>query len=100
VADVQTHLEPLERTLTARPPDQGADLLATREIERLVRARTGGEPQRVKLLSTDAGRILFLTLRIRPGESLADAHRLAGELEEELRQRLSDIADVVVHTES
>ena len=26
VADVQTHLEPLERPLTARPPDEGADL--------------------------------------------------------------------------
>ena len=31
--------------------------------------------------------------------SLTDAHRLAGELEEELRQRVEGIADVVVHTE-
>jgi divalent metal cation (Fe/Co/Zn/Cd) transporter len=28
-----------------------------------------------------------------------DAHQLAGELEEELRQRIGGIADVVVHTE-
>jgi divalent metal cation (Fe/Co/Zn/Cd) transporter len=75
-----------------------ADLLARREIEHLVRQRTGAEPQRVKLLATDAGRVLFLTLGGHPGESLTDAHRLAGELEEELRQRLTDIADVVVHT--
>ena len=32
-------------------------------------------------------------------ESLTDAHRLAGELEDELRQRMEDLADVVVHTE-
>ncbi len=99
VADVQTHLEPLERALPARPVDAHADQLATREIERLVRERTGADPQRVRLLATDGGRVLFLTLGGRCGESLSDAHQLAGELEEELRQRLSDIADVVVHTE-
>jgi cation diffusion facilitator family transporter len=99
VADVQTHLEPLERKLTAQPPDPEADRNATREVERLVRERTGRSPQKVRLLSTDAGRVLFLTLGVEPGESLADAHRLAGELEEELRQQAPDIADVVVHTE-
>jgi cation diffusion facilitator family transporter len=99
VADVQTHLEPLERALPARAPDPHADLLATREIERLVRQRTGANPQRIKLLSTAAGRVLFLTLGGNPGESLSDAHKLSGELEEELRQRLIDIAEVVVHTQ-
>jgi cation diffusion facilitator family transporter len=99
VAAVQTHLEPLERTLTVRASDAAADLRATREIERLVRERTGVRPQRVKLLSTNAGRVLFLTLGVAPDESLSGAHRLAGELEEELRQQLPDIADVVIHTE-
>jgi len=99
VTDVQTHLEPLERTLPARPPDAQADSRAKAEIERLVKERTGADPERVKLLWTDAGRVLFLTLGGHPGQSLSDAHRLAGELEEELRQQLSDIADVVVHTE-
>jgi divalent metal cation (Fe/Co/Zn/Cd) transporter len=98
VADVQTHLEPLERTLPARAPDQRADLVVTREIERLVRERTGVNPE-VKLLSTAAGRVVFLTLGGYPGESLNEAHKLAGELEEELRQQLSDIAEVVVHTQ-
>jgi divalent metal cation (Fe/Co/Zn/Cd) transporter len=99
VADVQTHLEPLERALQARAPDRRADLVVTREIERLVRERTGVNPGRVKLLSTAAGRVVFLTLGGYPGESLNEAHRLAGELEEELRQQLSDIAEVVVHTQ-
>ncbi|HTZ85822.1 MAG TPA: cation diffusion facilitator family transporter [Solirubrobacteraceae bacterium] len=99
VATVQTHLEPLERPLAARPADLSSDLHATREIERLVRERTSKEPQRVKLLSTDAGRVVFLTLEVAPGESLTAAHRLASELEEELRQRVGGIADVVIRTE-
>ncbi len=100
VATVQTHLEPLERPLAARPADVSADMHAKREIERLVRERTDDAPERVKLLSTDAGRVVFLTLAVDPGDSLTAAHRLASELEEELRQRLPDIADVVIRTES
>jgi cation diffusion facilitator family transporter len=99
VTAVQTHLEPLERTLSARAADISADLHATREIERLVRERTERGPQRVKLLSTEAGRVVFLTLDVEEGESLTAAHRLASELEEELRRRVPDIADVVIRTE-
>ncbi len=99
VSAVQTHLEPLERTLSARAADVSADLHATREIERLVQERTGAPPQRVKLISTSAGRVVFLTLGVERTETLTAAHRLAGELEEELRQRIPDIADVVVRTE-
>jgi cation diffusion facilitator family transporter len=99
VVAVQTHLEPLERTLSARPVDVSADIHAKREIERLVRERMGERPQRVKLLSTDAGRVVFLTLEVDPGESLTAAHRLASELEEELRHRVPDIADVVIRTD-
>jgi len=99
VSTVQTHLEPLEQTLTARAADVSADMHARREIERLVRERTHTEPQRIKLLSTDAGRVVFLTLEVELGESLTAAHRLASELEEELRQRIPDIADVVIRTE-
>ncbi len=99
VIDVQTHLEPLERPLTAQRADAGADARATREIARLVRERTGGEPKLVKLLSTAAGRVLFLTLDVGASESLMGAHQLAGELEEELRKRIEGIAEVVVHTE-
>ncbi len=99
VSDVQTHLEPLERMLAAAPSDADADRELARAVQRLVRARTGRDPERVRLLSTEAGRVLFLTLAVGRGESLAGAHTLAGELEEELRQRLEGIADVVVHTD-
>src|SRR6266851_4425904 len=99
VADVQTHLEPLERPLGARPSDDAADERVAGEVRRVVCERTGSDPQRMRLLSTDAGRVLFLTLAMDERESLTDAHRLAGELEEELRQRIEGIADVIVHTE-
>jgi cation diffusion facilitator family transporter len=99
VADVQTHLEPLERPLAAREQDEDAELQSVRAIERLVRERTGSDPQRVRLFSTDAGHVVFLTLVVDAAESLTDAHRLAGELEDELRQRIDGIAEVVVHTE-
>jgi divalent metal cation (Fe/Co/Zn/Cd) transporter len=99
VGDVQTHLEPLERPLAAGREDVHADQETMSSIERLVRARSGEDPQRVRLLATDAGHVLFLTLSVDPDESLTEAHRLASELEEDLRQHITGIADVVVHTE-
>jgi cation diffusion facilitator family transporter len=99
VADVQSHLEPLEHPLSARGAGAGSDVEGTRTIERVVRERTGRAPQRVQLLATDSGRVLFLTVHVDGASSLSDAHRLAGELEEELRGQLEQIADVVVHTE-
>jgi len=99
VADVQTHLEPLERPLLARPQDATVEPHTKRAIEQLVRKWTGRDPQRVRLLSTDAGHVLFLTLLVGPHEPLTDAHQLAGELEDELRQRIDGIAEVIVHTE-
>jgi cation diffusion facilitator family transporter len=99
VSAVQTHLEPLERPLGSRAADVSADMHATREVERLVAERTGTEPRRIKLISTEAGRVLFLTLHVAAGESLTAAHRLASELEEELHARIPDIAEVVIRTE-
>ncbi len=100
VVDVQTHLEPLERPLIALPTDGSAEQQAKREIERILPTATGIAQRRLRLLSTQAGSVLFLTLSIGAETSLIDAHRLAGELEEELRRQLPDIADVVIHTEA
>jgi cation diffusion facilitator family transporter len=97
--DVQTHLEPLERPLMARPADGRADRRAMQEIEHIVRERTGLEPRSTRLLSTEAGRVVFLTVDVGSGASLVDAHKLAGELEDQLRRQVPDIVDIVVHTE-
>ncbi|MFZ2050117.1 MAG: cation diffusion facilitator family transporter [Solirubrobacteraceae bacterium] len=98
VSEVQTHLEPLERPLSAHPAATSTDLDAIGEIKRIVLQRTGKEPRGTKLLRTDAGRVIFLTLNVSAETSLIDAHQLAGELEEALRLQIPDIADVVVHT--
>ena len=51
------------------------------------------------LLSTNTGRVVFLTVEVGADASLIDAHQLASELEEQLRRQIPDIVDVVVHTE-
>jgi divalent metal cation (Fe/Co/Zn/Cd) transporter len=99
VSDVQTHLEPLERPLVARAQDGASGQPTARAVEQVVRERTGREPVRLRLISTDAGYVLFLTLLVDAPASLTDAHRLAGELEDELRQRVEGITEVIVHTE-
>ncbi len=99
VNDVQTHLEPLEEPLRAQPVDGIAGEPASREIEGVVREITGAPPLRLRLLATDEGRVLFLTLGLGRGESLTRAHHLAGELEDQLRRRIPGIAEVIVHTE-
>jgi divalent metal cation (Fe/Co/Zn/Cd) transporter len=99
VSGVQTHLEPLEQPLGTREPDERADLALTREIESLVRRMTGRDARMVRLLSTNSGRVLFLTLDVGEEESLTGAHELAGRMEEELRRCIEGIVEVVVHTE-
>jgi cation diffusion facilitator family transporter len=99
VVEVQTHLEPLEQPIAARADGGEEELRAQRDIEALVRERLGVPPEMVRLLPTQAGRVVLLTLRMGPNATLSDAHLLAGELEEELRQRLPYIAEVVLHTE-
>ena len=64
-----------------------------------MRVRTGYAPHKLRLLSTDAGRVVFLTVEVDADSSLAAAHLLAGQLEDELRQQVAGIAEVVVHTE-
>jgi cation diffusion facilitator family transporter len=98
VSDVQIHLEPLERPLRTAP-NELLDGGGREQIESLVQERTGRRPRQVRVLATDGGRVVFLTVRVDGERSLSDAHRLAGELEEEIRERLQEIADVVVHTE-
>lgn len=99
VLDVQTHLEPLERPLAAAPPRGGYEELAARRVTDTVTERTGQPPRTVRLLPTDAGCVVFLTIPVAAGTSLTEAHKVASELEELLRGQDPELADVVVHTE-
>lgn len=94
VMSVRTHLEPL------REPGRGARLTEPdeRTVAVIVRELTGEAPRDVRFIGTDDGVLLFVTIRVEGG-SLADAHRLASQIEERIRAELPDVADVVVHTE-
>ena len=99
VGDVRTHLEPLERPIAADPTATRGDRRTVEVIETIIRDQTGKKARDVRLLPTEAGSVLFITVPVGATASLADAHQVASELEETVRQRLPEIADVVVHTE-
>jgi cation diffusion facilitator family transporter len=95
VVAVRTHLEPLREAEAGRrtaPPDKAAVVTVVRDV-------TGEEPPDVRLIRTDEGLLVFVTLRVPPDRTLAEAHALATQVEERIRERLPEIADVVVHTE-
>lgn len=94
ISAVQTHLEPL--TETAGAAEVAGDAAAVRAI---VRDVAGCEPHDLRFLDTAEGLVAHLTLRLGAGEALAEAHARASEIEERIRLRLPEIADVVVHTE-
>jgi cation diffusion facilitator family transporter len=95
VVAVQTHLEPLRETAAGErtaPPDE-------RAILRIVREFSGEPPRDARLVRTEEGLLVFVTLRVPADRTLAEAHALASEVEERIRLELPEIADVVVHTE-
>jgi cation diffusion facilitator family transporter len=98
VSEVRTHLEPLEHPIAA-DPSAGSDPRALETIQRVVGRHVHAPAREVRLLPTDAGGVLFITVSVGEAASLTDAHQLASELEEDLRQEIPSIADVVVHTE-
>jgi cation diffusion facilitator family transporter len=99
VEAIETHLEPLERPVPQRRAS--AAELASREapLRTLVTQRLGEPPRELRVVSTDSGPVLFLTIAVAADLSLPDAHAVASELEEALRAQQGDLAEVVVHTE-
>jgi len=94
VENVRTHLEPLKETAEARE-----DVIDAAAVERVVLAETGAAPRELRVVRTDEGIVVFLTLALGGSESLAEAHTRASAVEERLRGAVPGIADVVVHTE-
>jgi divalent metal cation (Fe/Co/Zn/Cd) transporter len=99
VSDAITHLEPLERPIAADPAAAHDDRQTLDEVRTIVREQIGTRARDVRLLPTDSGIVLFITIPVSPTEPLAHAHQVASELEEALRRQMPEIADVVVHTE-
>jgi cation diffusion facilitator family transporter len=98
VSDVRTHLEPLEQPIAADPLT-GNDPDALEKIKSIVQRYAHTPARDLKLLPTPDGEVLFITISVGDAASLEQAHQLASELEEKLRQEHSSLADVVVHTE-
>jgi cation diffusion facilitator family transporter len=96
---VQTHLEPLEQPVAEQPGDAAGRDACRERVEALVRKQTGRAPEEVRVLATDAGLVLFLTVTMPDAPSLTAAHAFASELEERLRADQPELAEVVVHTQ-
>jgi divalent metal cation (Fe/Co/Zn/Cd) transporter len=94
VVSVQTHLEPLGA------PAEGRDVTGDElDLARVVRDCAGEEPRETRVLHTDDGLVVFLTLGLPPGTTLEDAHARASAVEERIRAAVAGVADVIVHTE-
>ena len=94
VRSAQTHIEPIGETAAAEEVE-----VDTAVIETAVREETGTDARELRLVRTDDGIVVFLTLGLPSAGSLADAHKLASAIERRVRIAVPAIADVVVHTE-
>jgi divalent metal cation (Fe/Co/Zn/Cd) transporter len=101
VEDVHTHLEPLEQPVAALPDEDGdhPDRAQRDRISRLVLDRTGKEPRELRLLHATGGLVVFVSVAVAPDVPLPEAHALASQLEDDIRDGQPQVQDVVVHTE-
>jgi divalent metal cation (Fe/Co/Zn/Cd) transporter len=98
VEDVHTHLEPLELPVRAQDSTRTDDSERAR-ITQLVRHRTGLPPRELRLLHTDTGLVVFVSVASGADIPLPAAHELASRLEDDIREAQPHMTDVVVHTE-
>jgi cation diffusion facilitator family transporter len=99
VDSVQTHLEPLSEAAEGRAAEDGAVRVVEQAALRIVVAETGVPPRELRLLETEEGLFLFLTLALDPTSQLSEAHTVASAVEERLRRELRGISEIIVHTE-
>jgi cation diffusion facilitator family transporter len=101
VDDVQTHLEPLEQPVAARPDETRAhpDDAERARIAGLVEERTGQPPRELRLLHAAGGLVVFVSVAVPAETNLPSAHELASRLEDDIRDGRPHMQDVVVHTE-
>jgi cation diffusion facilitator family transporter len=101
VEDVQTHLEPLEQPVAARPDEDRdhPDDVQMQRIAKLVLQRTGEPPRALRLLHAAGGLVVFVSVAVPADMTLPHAHDLASRLEDDIRNGQPHMQDVVVHTE-
>jgi cation diffusion facilitator family transporter len=96
---VHTHIEPLSGTDFATRPDRDEVAGAREAIRDIVGRYTGRAPAKITFRDADRGRVALIDVLLPADQPLPSAHRRAGDIEEEIRQRCPELADVIVHTE-
>ena len=96
---VHTHIEPLAPTDWASAPDTGETEIEREAIESAVRRVTGSSPLAVSFRDGEQGRVALVTVSLPGDQPLPSAHRHAGRIEDAVRERCPELADVIVHTE-
>jgi cation diffusion facilitator family transporter len=99
VGTVHAHIEPLEQTDYASRPARAEVAGARSAIEDVVRRYTGQSATAVRFRDGDRGRVALVTVLLPPDQPLPSAHRRAGDIEEAVRERCPELAEVIVHTE-
>jgi cation diffusion facilitator family transporter len=96
---VDTHIEPLSETDWATRPARDEVAEAREAIEDVVSRYTGRAPAKVSFRDADRGRVALIDVLLPADQPLPSAHRRAGDIEEAVRARCPELADVIVHTE-
>ncbi len=96
---VDTHIEPLSETDWATRPARDEVAQAREAIEDVVSRYTGRAPAKVSFRDADRGRVALIDVLLPADQPLPSAHRRAGDIEEAVRARCPELADVIVHTE-
>jgi cation diffusion facilitator family transporter len=96
---IDTHIEPLAQTDWATRPDRDEVAGAREAIEEVVSRYTGRAPAKVSFRDAGRGRVALIDVLLPAEQPLPSAHRRAGDIEEAVRRRCPELADVIVHTE-
>ena len=96
---VRTHLEPQQPQAAGSSATPASGKSALEAVERAVTRVVGAAPAEARLVTTDAGLVVFVTLALGADTSLTTAHERATLVEAEVRSTLDGVSEVVVHTE-